>query len=202
MLSTNTTILPCAYLGSIEYFAYLYSNNHTIEVNDNFVKQSLRTRCYIYGANGILTLTVPRVRKNSSRTIFKDIKINYDHPWQKEHWQSFVSAYRSSPFFEYYEDEFYQVFHKKYNYLLDLNMELMHFIFNKIQVSIQFKLSKSYIEDDTINDLRLYNFNQKKFPRYMQVFENKHGFISNLSILDLLFNEGNKTKSYLEKIII
>ena len=202
MLSTKTKIIPCAYLGSIEYFAYLCSDNYNIEVNDHFIKQSLRTRCEIYGANGRLTLTVPKVRKNSSKTLFKDIRINYDHQWQKEHWQSIVSAYRSSPFFEYYEDEFHELFHKKHTFLIDVNMELMNFICQKINISTDFKLSDSYIKTPSSNDLRMYAFNATALPRYIQVFENKHGFISNLSILDLLFNEGNKTKSYLESIII
>ena len=92
MQSIKPTLLPCPYFGSIEYFSYLISNEYLIEVNDYFVKQSIRTRCKIYGANGPLTLTVPKVRKNSSKTLFKDIKINHDHKWQKEHWESLTSG--------------------------------------------------------------------------------------------------------------
>ena len=103
MQSTRATLLPCPYFGSIEYFSNLLSSNCIIEVNDYFVKQSLRTRCVIYGANGPLTLTVPKFRKNSSKTLFKDIKINYDHHWQKEHWQSITFLSR----LEFRNDEFY-----------------------------------------------------------------------------------------------
>ena len=117
MQSIKPTLLPCPYFGSTEYFSYLISNEYFIEVYDFFVKQSLRTRCKIYGANGILTLKVPKIRKNSSKTLFKDIKINYDYNWQKEHWESLISAYRSSPFFEYFEDELHSLFQKKHTFL-------------------------------------------------------------------------------------
>ena len=200
MQSIKTTLLPCAYFGSIEYFSHLISNKYLIEVNDHFIKQSLRTRCKIYGANGPLTLTVPKVRKKSSKTLFKDIKINYDHDWQKEHWESLKSSYRSSPFFEYYEDELQTLFQKKYIFLIDLNIEMMTFVCSKIGISTAFNLSESYIDNSDYVDKRMYNFDYIEPPRYMQVFENKFGFISNLSILDLLFNEGNNSKAYLETI--
>ena len=201
MQSIKPTLIPCSYFGSIEYFYHLISRECIIEVNDYFVKQSLRTRCVIYGANGPLTLTVPKSRKNSSKTLFKDIKINYDHHWQKEHWQSIASAYRSSPFFEYYEDEFQTLFQKKHTFLVDLNLEMMHFICSKIEFSTEFKLSESYATNSSsFIDKRMDDFGSIKPPRYMQVFESKFGFISNLSILDLLFNEGNQSRAYLESI--
>jgi hypothetical protein len=200
MQFTNITLLPCPYFGSIEFFFYLNSRNCIIEVNDFFIKQSLRTRCKIYGANGPLTLTVPKIRKNSSKTIFKDIKINYDHHWQKEHWQSITSAYRSSPFFEYYEDEFQSLFDKKHTFLMDLNLEMMRFICSKIGLPTDFQISEKYMDNTLIDDKRMDTFDELNMPRYMQVFESKFGFISNLSILDLLFNEGNNSKIYLDTI--
>jgi hypothetical protein len=200
MQSTNITLLPCPYFGSIEFFFHLNSRNCIIEVNDFFIKQSLRTRCKIYGANGPLTLTVPKIRKNSSKTIFKDIKINYDHHWQKEHWQSITSAYRSSPFFEYYEDEFQSLFDKKHTFLMDLNLEMMRFVCSKIGLPTNFKISEKYMNNTSLDDKRIDTFDELNTPRYMQVFENKFGFISNLSILDLLFNEGNNSKIYLDTI--
>ena len=200
MQSIKPTLLPCPYFGSIEYFSNLISNEYLIEVNDYFVKQSLRTRCKIYGANGPLTLTVPKVRKNSSKTLFKDIKINYDYQWKKEHWKSLTSAYRSSPFFEYFEDELQTLFQKKHTFLKDLNLEMMTFVCSKIGISTEFNLSESYIENSDYVDKRMHSFDHIEPTRYMQVFENKFGFISNLSILDLLFNEGNNSKAYLETI--
>ncbi len=187
-------------MAPIEYYAYLHQFDCIIEINDFFVKQTLRNRCDIYGANGRLNLTVPKSRKSSSKTILKDIKISYDHKWQKEHWQSLMSSYRSSPFFEYFEDELEALFHKKYTNLVDLNLEMMTFISSKIGISTEFKFTTKYSQETEHNDLRNYKFNTANFPRYIQVFENKHGFISNLSILDLLFNEGNNSKYYLESL--
>jgi hypothetical protein len=187
-------------MAPIEYYAYMHQYDCTIELNDYYIKQTIRNRCTIYGANGKLNLTVPKIRKSSSKTALKDIKINYDHKWQKEHWQSLMSSYRSSPFFEYYEDEMKGVFHKKYTNLVDLNMEMLSFISTKIGISTDFKFTKTYSKYTEQNDLRNHKFNTTEFPRYIQVFENKHGFISNLSILDLLFNEGNNSKHYLESL--
>ena len=187
-------------MAPIEYYAYLHQFDCTIELYDYYIKQTIRNRCAIYGANGKLHLTVPKTRKSSSKTALKDIKINFDHKWQKEHWQSLMSSYRSSPFFEYYEDEMKSVLYKKYTNLVDLNMEMLIFISTKIGISTDFKFTKAYSKETEQNDLRNHKFNTIEFPRYIQVFENKHGFISNLSILDLLFNEGNNSKHYLESL--
>jgi len=187
-------------MAPIEYFAYLHQFDCAIEVNDFFIKQTIRNRCTIYGANGKLHLTVPKHRKSSSKTLIKDIKISYDHKWQKEHWQSLVSSYRSTPFFEYFEDEMNTIFHKKYTNLIDLNIEMLTFICSKIGISTDFKFTETYSKVAVQNDLRNYSFNSNDFPRYIQVFENKYGFIPNLSILDLLFNEGNNSKHYLESL--
>ena len=200
MPSTKQYLLPCSYMAPIEYYAYLHQFDFTIELHDYYIKQTIRNRCSIYGANGKLHLTVPKTRKSSSKTTLKDIKINYDHKWQKEHWQSLMSSYRSSPFFEYYEDEMKSVLYKKYTNLVDLNMEMLSFISTKIGISTDFKFTKTYSKYTEQNDLRNHKFNTTEFPRYIQVFENKHGFISNLSILDLLFNEGNNSKHYLESL--
>lgn len=202
MQSTKTTILPSAYLGSIEYFAYLVQNNCIIECHDYFIKQSLRTRCEIYGPNGKQSLIVPKTRKGSSSSIIKDITINYDHSWQKEHWNSITSYYRSSPYFEYFEDEFENHFFVKHNFLIDLNSSLTQMMLDFLQCDQALNFSTSYIKNSEAIDLRKYNFNQIETPRYEQVFENKHKFIPKLSILDLLFNEGNFALEYLKQLKI
>lgn len=202
MQSTNTYLLPCAYFGPIEYFAYLNQLECQIEVNDYFVKQSLRNRCKIFGANGTLTLTVPKKRKNSSKTLFKDIIISYDWNWQKEHWQSITSAYRSSPYFEFYESELYKIIHSKHHFLLDLNLEINHFLCSKIGLPSFPKLTKKYENGVDYVDLRNYTFEHAITQPYFQVFDNKYGFLPKLSILDLFLNEGRNTKSYLDKLQI
>lgn len=200
MPSTKQYLLPCSYMAPIEYYAYLHQFDCTIELHDFYIKQTIRNRCAVYGANGKLHLTVPKERKSSSKTALKDIKINYDHKWQKEHWQSLMSSYRSSPFFEYFEDEMKDVFLKKHTNLIDLNLEMLHFISSKVGISTEFNFTNTYNKEVEQNDLRNHKFVTSEFPRYIQVFEKKHGFISNLSILDLLFNEGNNAKRYLESL--
>lgn len=202
MQSTKTTILPSAYLGSIEYFAYLVQKKCIIEYHDYFIKQSLRTRCEIYGPNGKQSLIVPKTRKGSSNSIIKDITISYDHSWQKEHWNSITSNYRSSPYFEYFEDEFETHFSFKHKYLIDLNSSLTQKVLDFLQCDQPLKFSTSYISNSEAIELRKYNFNQAETPRYEQVFEDKHEFIPKLSILDLLFNEGNNALEYLKQLKI
>ena len=112
----------------------------------------------ILGANKPLTLNVPRVRKNSSKTIVKDICINYDHPWQKEHWQSLMSAYRSSPYFEYYEDELASLYEEKANTLLELNTSIQHKLFELLSINKELQFTTSYQKEFEGLDLRHHHF--------------------------------------------
>lgn len=193
-----TNIIPTAYFGPIKYQAIIAKQNCLVEHNEFFIKQSLRTRCLINGANGIITLKVPRIRKNSSKTIIKDIRINYDHPWQKEHWKSIKSAYQSSPFFEYYCDDLIYFFERKYSFLIDLNEEIQH----KLTEIIDLENDLNYTKEFTpyfINDWRKYDFSKSKNAiKYEQVFSHSNGFVPNLSILDLLFNVGPETYQFLK----
>lgn len=170
---------------------------------DNFQKQTYRNRCYIYGANGKHLLNIP-IKKISGKQLSKDVKIDYSSNWQSEHFKALVSAYSSSPFFEFYIDDFKKIFLKKEIFLMDLNINTFLAMSKSIQIDIDFKLTDNY-EIDLINDCR-FLVNAKslldiKFPKYTQVFDNKHGFISNLSMLDLLFMEGPSSEIYLNKLI-
>ena len=110
----NNPLLSTAYFGPISYYAILLQHpNCSIEMHEHFVKQSIRNRCDIYGANGKLQLTIPKQRKGSDKTIIKEIEISYKESWQKEHWNAIVSSYNSSPYFEYYKDEFLPFFEKE-----------------------------------------------------------------------------------------
>jgi len=130
MESNKPFLLPTSYLAPIGYYALLLQNpNCEIEQYEHFVKQSVRNRCDIYGANGKLTLSIPKQRKACSRTLIKDIKIAYNHPWQKEHWKSICSAYRSSSYFEFYEDFFVPFYEKRETFLIDFNLKLQEIIF-------------------------------------------------------------------------
>ena len=191
------------YFPSIAHFAAIVQSEFvTFEVADNYQKQTYRNRAYIYGANGKLSLNVPVIFSQKNRQLYKDVKIANKEKWQELNWKSIQSSYRSSPFFEFYEDELKPLFQKKHEFILDLNFEC----FNVINECLQFNCSYSQTtefkkEISGYSDLR-YLVNARKelkfnFDNYTQVFSNKHGFISNLSILDLLFNEGPNALNYL-----
>ena len=203
MESNNSFLLPTSYLAPIGYYAILLQNkNCEIEQYEHFVKQSIRNRCDIYGANGKLTLSIPKQRKASSKTQIKDIKIAYHHPWQKEHWKSIVSAYRSSSYFEFYEDLFAPLYQIKVIYLSDFNLKLQEVIFKCLQIKDTSILTQSYQKQSISNDYRNATFQIKNQTKYHQVFENNCGFITNLSIIDLLFNLGPESADYLHNLDI
>ncbi len=126
-------IFPAFYFGPISYFAELIrAENYRLEAYEHFPKQTYRNRCYIQGANGKLRLAIP-TQHNGAR-VLKEILVSDDYNWQKEHFKSLVSAYKSSPYFEYYEDDLASVFESKEKYLLDLNLKTIEFISSKLKL--------------------------------------------------------------------
>jgi len=199
----NNPVLPTAYFGPISYYAIVLQHpNCTIEMHEHFIKQSIRNRCDIYGANGKLQLTIPKQRKGSSKTIIKEIQISYKQNWQKEHWNAIVSSYNSSPYFEYYKDELQPFFEKEEMLLIDFNNKLQAVILKLLQEEKDVKTTTEYLHKGNFSDLRNHNWNLEKQERYDQVFMEKHGFIANLSILDLLFNLGPESADYLHNLAI
>jgi len=201
-VSNKSFLIPITYLGPIEYYSFLlkYSES-TFDKHENFVKQSIRNRCFIHGANGKIMLSIPIVRKNKSKTPIKDIRISHSENWQREHWKTIETTYNNSPFFEYYKDSFQVYFNKKYKFLIDFNLNIQNLILNILDVNFNYSFSKSY-QLDHINDLRKYKFSSNKTEKYEQVFMHFNGFIPNLSIIDLLFNIGTETKVYLKNMDI
>ena len=198
--------LPLSYFGPIEEFVYLAQNDSVVyETKEHFLKQSFRNRCVIYGANGLLRLTVPLVLKSREKTAMEDIKISYAENWQAHHWRSIQSAYKNSPFFDYYEEMLLPLFFEQYENLLELNMKTHDVIKQCLQLSCTAELTPDF-EPYSDRDLRLLIHPKKtptvELPRYIQVFEERHGFHPNLSILDLLFNEGPSAILYLQGIPI
>jgi len=196
-------IFPVFYFGPVSYFSNLIqAENYKLEAHENFPKQTYRNRCYIQGANGKLRLAVP-TKHDGARTM-KDIQLANDYNWQKEHFKSLISAYKSSPYFEYYEDDLAPVFESKEKYLLDLNLKTLEFIKSKLKLNLKLELTGKYDTIDEALDFRN-RFNSKRnpegdFPEYTQVFGEKFEFMPDLSILDLLFNEGPKSTDYLNRI--
>ncbi|TDE45926.1 hypothetical protein E0I26_04360 [Flavobacterium rhamnosiphilum] len=201
----NILIHP-TYFPSISHFAAMVqSENITFEIEDNFQKQTNRNRAYIYSPNGIQLLNIPVKHSKESHQKTKDIKIETDFDWQKQHFKSLEAGYRSSPFFEFFEDDIRPIFEKKYTFLLDLNFEVFAILSKCFRLKLDYTTTTEYFHDvntATITDFRAL-VNGKKdlslFESYTQVFDDKHGFINNLSVLDLLFNEGKYAMDYLKK---
>jgi hypothetical protein len=205
----KSLLLP-TYFPSISHFvAMAQSEKIVFEMEDNFQKQTNRNRTYIYSPNGIQLLNVPVKHSKQIHQKTKDVKIETDFDWQKQHFKSLEAAYRSSPFFEYFEDEIRPVFEKKYTFLLDLNFEAMNIVSKCLRMKFDYETTTEYfheVDSNTILDFRTLADGKKdasQFETYTQVFEEKHGFLNNLSILDLLFNEGRYALDYLknQKII-
>lgn len=198
------SIIHPTYFPSISHFVVLANGEVTFEVEDNYQKQTYRNRTYIYGPNGKQLLSVPtKHTKSGGRQTFKDIRIETNFNWQKQHWKTLETAYRTSPYFEFYEDEIQPVFEKKHTFLIDLNFEIIQLISDCLQLEIDYKKTTSYHKTpQNISDFRsLVNVKSKmmlNFDHYIQVFNEKHDYINDLSILDLLFNEGTNALTYLE----
>ena len=176
-----------------------------IQTQAFYQKQTYRNRTQIAGANGVLNLSIP-IEKGfkGTRLVDQDVMISYDEMWQNNHWKSFVSAYQSSPFFEFYQDELEAVFFKKQKKLLDFNMDILQLIMDWLELDTQIKIST---EQPLYNPTGEALISAKKatslhFPKYIQVFESKLGFISNLNALDLICCLGPESPSYLKKIDI
>ncbi len=167
-----------------------------IEAHETYPKQTYRNRCKIMTANGILPLSIPVTKIEGGATKTKDIEIFYNEPWQRLHQRSIDAAYSNSPFYLYYKDELDVFFNQKYRFLLDFNMEIADTLFKLLGKTVDFKPTTDYIhKPEGTTDLRN-SFSPKKevredqFKQYHQVFEERFGFKADLSILDLLFNEG------------
>jgi hypothetical protein len=192
------------YFPSISHFvAMVNAKSITFEMEDNFQKQTNRNRMYIYSPNGIQLLNIPvKHSKDNRHQKTKDIKLETAFDWQKQHFKSLEAAYRTSPFFEYYEDLITPIFTKKHTFLMDLNFETIAVVSKCLGLNFESQKTIEYFHEvENYTDLRILTNGKKdhnQFTPYTQVFENKHGFLNNLSILDLLFNEGRYALDYLK----
>tara|TARA_B100001287_G_scaffold27501_1_gene19804 strand:- start:7955 stop:8566 length:612 start_codon:yes stop_codon:yes gene_type:complete len=198
-------VLGSVYAGNIDYYCALSSEqNIIIDIYQHFQKQSYRNRCVIAGANGSLNLIVPVIR-GKGKTALIDIKIDNSQNWKKIHWKSLESAYRTSPYFEFYEHEFEAIYlNKIHQSLFDFNNDMFNVILNCLQIEINVNFSMSYNKNYSgLLDLREIIHPKKspsRFynrPQYRQVFETKYTHLENLSVLDLLFNEGPRASELL-----
>ena len=200
----NNILIHPSYFPSISTFvAIAQSDLVTFEMDDNFQKQTNRNRMYIYSPNGIQLLNIPIKHSKTAHQKTKEVKLETAFDWQKQHFKSLEAAYRTSPFFEYFEDDIIPIFQKKHTFLMDLNMETMAIVSKCIGIEFDYNETDEYFH--TVTDkIDLRNLvNGKKdtsvFEPFTQVFGEKYGYLNNLSILDLLFNEGRYALDYLKK---
>lgn len=197
-------LLPAFYLPPISYFHVIKEQESPLMLErfEHYPKQSYRTRAKIATANGVLDLIVPIVHGRKERVAIKDIRINYEHDWQRLHWLSLQTAYRSSAYFEYYEDDFHQFYDRQHSFLLDFNVAQLELLLKCLKLNRSISLTASYEPSEVVTDYRTAIHPKKESlwtsqPPYYQVFEERHGFIPDLSIVDLLFNQGPQTKNFL-----
>jgi hypothetical protein len=203
-------VLFSSYFPCIQYVSkFLLHEKIVIDIHENYQRQSYRNRCRIQAANGVYDLSVP-IKKNN-HTKLKDIEIDYSELWQKNHLRAILSAYKNSAFYEYYIDEFSFVFSKEHKYLLDLNQKILEKTIGILKIKSKYCNSTDFIELGTCFDYRSMISPKEnrtvKDPEfapqsYIQVFSDRHGFNSNLSILDLIFNEGPAALITLQKSIV
>lgn len=208
------SLLATAYMPPIEFFAVLANSGEALlERCETFQKQSYRTRCHIYGANGLLSLTLPVKREETHKLPITSLRIDYSKPWVLQHKRAMEAAYMTTPFFEYYRDDLYAIFDCGTESLFDFNYNLIKFFCEAIGLSVTLTLTSDYIHpSDSLAACGLHDFREAIHPKrkgenilqqinmekpYYQVFSRKQGFIPNLSVIDLLSHEGPNSISFL-----
>lgn len=184
-----------AYLPPISWCAALWNSpDIEIEACEHYQKGSFRNRCHIAGPNGMQRLSIPLAKGKNQQMPIREVRISYDETWQRLHWRSIKTAYGSAPFFEHYAPELQRFYEKRYEFLFDYNLELLHFALKKkMGWNGEIKLSTAY--STAIPATLTPPFEPGRYP---QVFEDKHGFLPDLSLLDLLFCYGKRGGEILE----
>jgi len=201
---SNHLLLTACYLPPISYFHTIqkYAMPIVIEQYEHFQKQSFRSRASIATANGIQDLIVPIIHAKKDLVPIKDTRISYEFDWQRLHWLSLQAAYRSSAYFEYYEDDFAQFYTQKHEFLLDYNIKQLELMLKMFKIKRDISFTEEYFREvpealDFRNVIHPKKASLLEEPKpYYQVFEQKNGFIPNLSAIDVLFNQGPQAKNF------
>ena len=200
-------VLTSTYLGNIQFYSKLvHFSEIWIEQHCHYTKQTYRNRCKIATANGVMALSIPTIKPATEKCKTKDIRIDNSQHWQQIHWRAIEAGYNSSPFFEYYKDDFAPFYTNKFEFLVDYTFQLQSLVIALLELDCKVQLTDAYTTYDDALDYRDALSAKKEIEdndfvisSYYQVFENKFGFIPNLSILDLLFNMGNESILVLQK---
>ncbi len=208
-MDKNDILLSTAYFAPIHFYSRFIAHPQVyIEQFEHFNKQTYRNRCVILGGNGSISLIVPVIKGRGSKIFIKDLKISYEMDWQRNHWRTIFSAYNSSPYFEYYKDDIKPIFSKQTKYLLDLNQSINETICELLEIDNTTKLTVDFenVPENTLNYREIISPKNRNQPdtnfhskEYTQVFSEKFKFTPNLSILDLLFNEGPNSYTILKE---
>ena len=202
-------IIHPVYFPPVYQYAQMLSEKKVLfEVQDYYQKQTYRNRMYIHSANGKQMLSVQVKHTHSDgKQLYKDVLVSNDFDWQKMHWRSLETAYRTSPYFEFYEDDLYPLFHQKEKYLIDLNIKSIEKISEMLDVDFQYDKTNEFKSEypdmqdfRTLVNAKKSNLSPEIFPKYTQMFDVRNGFLPNLSVLDLLFMEGPNAVTYLENL--
>ena len=195
-------ILPLTYWGNVEYFAHLLRGGEeaVIDLGENYVKRSERNRTEIVTPTGGMVLSVPLIKANRPRTPMRDMRIDNSKRWQHQHWVAILSAYRSSPYFDYIADRIAPIYEREWNFLTDLNREILQAKFDILGIEPKHKFSEIYVEpNEDVADLRdKKRESQFSSPQYFQMFMDRTPFVENASMLDLLMCEGREAISLLD----
>ncbi|MCW3464321.1 WbqC family protein [Chitinophaga nivalis] len=202
----GTLLIESQYFPPIDVYKTLIKyDTLQIEKYEHYQKLSYRNRCYVAGPNGRMILSVPLSRGKNQRTVMKDVRISNEEQWQALHWKTLVSAYRRSPWFEYYEAELELLFQREFNFLLDWNLACLEWVHSKLGLQIPVTFTESYQQEVTgVTDFReqvLPGTVAADAPEYTQVFQDRTGFIPGLSVLDLLFCEGKQSLEVIKKVL-
>ncbi len=194
-------VLPLTYWGSIEHFANLLQAGEeaVIDLGENYVKRSERNRTEIVTPTGGMVLSVPLVKANRPRTPMHKIRIDNSKRWQHQHWVAILSAYRSSPYYDYIADRIASIYEREWKFLVDLNSEILEAEFDILGIEPKHRVSELYIEpSEGLIDLRdKKRESQFSSPQYFQLFMDRTPFVENASMLDLLMCEGREATALL-----
>lgn len=207
MNTPGRIIVELQYLPPVNYMALLCGGaDFVIEQHEHYTKGSYRNRCLIAGANGPMRLSIPLMKGKNQQQPIRDVRITYYEPWQAQHWQSIRSAYGSAPFFIHYANVLQPFYEKRFEFLFDYNWQLLQTIAKLLRLPVDWQMTKDYqavyADGETLDKRNAIHpaATLPPAPPYPQVFTERHGFLPQLSVIDLLFCQGPASAGYLQNM--